>query len=84
MQEPDDFEPVDNCITSVLGQEVELTDEFKANYEKWLEREVFGTNIQWEQLLGNKHLYCKLNLAVVVFLQDGRDTIDKKAILISF
>ena len=86
MQEPDDFEPVDNCITSVLGQEVELTDEFKANYEKWLDREVFGTNIQWEQLLGNKHLYCKLNLAVVVFpfLQDGRDTIDKKAILISF
>ena len=63
---------------------MELTDEFKANYEKWLEREVFGTNIQWEQLLGNKHLYCKLNLAVVVFLQDGRDTIDKKAILISF
>ena len=65
MQEPDDFEPVDNCITSVLGQEVELTDEFKANYEKWLDREVFGTNIQWEQLLGNKHLYCKLNWAVV-------------------
>ena len=65
LQEPDDFEPVDNCITSVLGQEVELTDEFKANYEKWLEREVFGTNIQWEQLLGNKYLYCKLNLDVV-------------------
>ena len=65
LQEPDDFEPVDNCITSVLGQEVELTDEFKANYEKWLDREVFGTNIQWEQLLGNKHLYCWLYLAVV-------------------
>merc|ERR1712241_427944 len=49
--EPDDFEPVDNCITSVLGQEVELTDEFKANYEKWLDREVLNTSIQWEQLL---------------------------------
>ena len=48
---------------------MELTDEFKANYEKWLEREVFGTNIQWEQLLGNKHLYCKLNLAVC-FLEE--------------
>ncbi len=24
-----DFEPVDNCVNSVLGQEVELTDEFK-------------------------------------------------------
>ena len=52
-QEPDDFEPVDNCIASVLGREVELTDEFKANYEKWLDREVFGTTIQWEQLLGD-------------------------------
>jgi len=51
--EPDDFEPVDNCIASVLGREVELTDEFKANYEKWLDREVFGTTIQWEQLLGD-------------------------------
>ena len=55
---------------------MELTDEFKANYEKWLEREVFGTNIQWEQLLGNKHLYCKLNLAVVF---DWRRTIAKKS-----
>merc|ERR1712058_114264 len=48
-----DLEPVDNCIASVLGREVELTDEFKANYEKWLDREVFGTTIQWEQLLGD-------------------------------
>ena len=81
MQEPDDFEPVDNCITSVLGQEVELTDEFKANYEKWLEREVFGTNIQWEQLLGNKYLYCKLNLAIVYMT---RRQLIKIANLISF
>ena len=44
---------MDNCITSVLGREVELTDEFKSNYEKWLEREVFGTTIQWEHLLGD-------------------------------
>ena len=46
-----DFEPVDNCIASVLGQEVELTDEFKANYQTWLQREVFNTEIQWELLL---------------------------------
>ena len=83
LQEPDDFEPVDNCITSVLGQEVELTDEFKANYEKWLEREVFGTNIQWEQLLGNKYLYCKLNLAVV-YINKTRRQLIKIANLISF
>jgi len=46
-----EFEPVDNCINSVLGQEVELTDEFKANYERWLEREVHNTQIDWDQLL---------------------------------
>ena len=28
-RESGEFEPVDNCINSVLGQEVELTDEFK-------------------------------------------------------
>ncbi len=49
----DDFEPVDNCITSVLGQDVELTDEFKANYTIWLEKEVYNTEIQWELLLEN-------------------------------
>ena len=63
---------------------MELTDEFKANYEKWLDREVFGTNIQWEQLLGNKHLYCKLNLAVVFFNKTGGGQLIEKAILISF
>jgi len=46
-----DLEPVDNCINSVLGQEVELTDEFKANYEKWLEKEVYSTQIEWDSLL---------------------------------
>jgi len=46
-----EFEPVDNCVNSVLGQDVELTDEFKANYEKWLQREVYNTQIDWDQLL---------------------------------
>jgi len=46
-----EFDPVDNCINSVLGQEVELTDEFKANYERWLQREVYNTQIDWDQLL---------------------------------
>ena len=46
-----DFDPVDNCLASVLGQEVELTDEFKANYQTWLQREVYNTEIQWELLL---------------------------------
>ena len=50
----DDFEPVDNCLSSLLGQSVELTDEFKANYEKWLQREVYHTEIKWELLLSQE------------------------------
>eukprot|EP00096_Caligus_rogercresseyi_P013607 TRINITY_DN6234_c0_g1_i1.p1 TRINITY_DN6234_c0_g1~~TRINITY_DN6234_c0_g1_i1.p1 ORF type:complete len:849 (+),score=265.67 TRINITY_DN6234_c0_g1_i1:27-2573(+) len=45
------FEPVDNCISSVLSQEIELMPEFKQNYEQWLNREVFKTEIKWELLL---------------------------------
>jgi len=50
----EDFEPVDNCLNSLLGQTVELTDEFKANYEKWLQREVYNTEIKWELLLSKE------------------------------
>ena len=32
-------------------QEVDLTDEFKANYERWLDKEVYGTQIEWDHLL---------------------------------
>jgi len=46
-----DFEPVDNCIHSVLGQRVDLSDNFKNNYEKWLEVEVFGNPVDWEQVV---------------------------------
>ena len=46
-----DFEPVDNCILSVLGETVELSEEFKSNYEKWLEMEVFHSETDWTQVL---------------------------------
>ncbi|MBN3298416.1 STRP2 protein, partial [Amia calva] len=46
-----DFTPVDNCLQSVLGQPVELPEDFQYSYEMWLEREVFSQPIQWEQLL---------------------------------
>ena len=45
---------MDNCLSSLLGQSVELTDEFKANYEKWLQREVYHTEIKWELLLSQE------------------------------
>ena len=41
-------------MNSILGQTVELTDEFKANYEKWLQREVYNTEIKWELLLSKE------------------------------
>nr|VZI47649.1 unnamed protein product [Spirometra erinaceieuropaei] len=46
-----DFRPVDNCLASVLNQRVELSNEFKRNYERWLEEEVFSVPINWEQVL---------------------------------
>lgn len=46
-----DFTPVDNCLQSVLGQRVDLPEDFHYSYEMWLEREVFSQPIQWEGLL---------------------------------
>lgn len=46
-----DFKPVDNCILSVLGQKVELSDEFKRNYEHWLDQEVFSNQVDWDEIL---------------------------------
>ncbi|KAL4640734.1 hypothetical protein GN956_G11605 [Arapaima gigas] len=46
-----EFAPVDNCLQSVLGQRVELPEDFHYSYEMWLEREVFSQPIQWEELL---------------------------------
>ncbi|NXK43321.1 STRP1 protein, partial [Piprites chloris] len=46
-----EFLPVDNCLQSVLGQRVELPEDFQVNYDLWLEREVFSRPISWEELL---------------------------------
>ena len=48
---PSDFQPVDNDLHSCLNQTVTLTKKFKKEYEKWLERELFKNNVDWEQLL---------------------------------
>ena len=49
-KEEDKFTPVDNNLMSVLGRRMELGAEFKENYEKWLDREVFSASIDWDQL----------------------------------
>ncbi|CAH1103120.1 unnamed protein product [Psylliodes chrysocephalus] len=51
-----DFEPVDNCLNSVLGTSHDLSESFKKHYELWLEQEVFGVPIEWDNLLeGDKY-----------------------------
>ncbi|KAF6204102.1 hypothetical protein GE061_002442 [Apolygus lucorum] len=51
-----DFEPVDTSITSVLGQSMELTEEFKQHYDLWLQQEVFQNSINWEELLDHGYI----------------------------
>ncbi|XP_059399022.1 striatin-interacting protein 1 homolog isoform X1 [Carassius carassius] len=46
-----EFLPVDNCLQSVLGQRIDLPEDFQMNYDLWLEREVFSKPISWEELL---------------------------------
>lgn len=46
-----EFEPVDNCLSSVLGTSHDLSDNFKKHYSLWLEQEVFNNSVEWEQLL---------------------------------
>lgn len=48
--EDDEYLPVDNDVLSVLGEKIELSSEFKNNYERWLDREVFSVSIGWDQL----------------------------------
>ncbi|KAL9959390.1 hypothetical protein ACROYT_G032712 [Oculina patagonica] len=48
--EDDEYQPVDNDVLSVLGEKIELSGEFKNNYERWLDREVFSVSIDWDQL----------------------------------
>lgn len=51
-----EFSPVDNCLQSVLGQRLDLPEDFHYSYELWLEREVFSQPICWEELLQNHWL----------------------------
>ncbi|XP_046621758.1 striatin-interacting protein 1 isoform X2 [Neodiprion virginianus] len=46
-----EMEPMDTFVTSVLGSDVELTEEFKQHYELWLQQEVFQASINWDELL---------------------------------
>ncbi|EFA11227.2 striatin-interacting protein 1 [Tribolium castaneum] len=49
-----EFAPVDNCLNSVLGTTYDLSESFKQHYQLWLEQEVYGNTIEWEELLLNQ------------------------------
>ncbi|KAI1299798.1 Striatin-interacting protein 1 [Halotydeus destructor] len=51
MAADDFFQSVDTSFLSVINCDIELTNEFKHNYETWLDREVFQFGIDWDQLL---------------------------------
>lgn len=51
LAEGDLLQSVDNSLLSVLSRNVKLSTEFKQNYEKWLEQEVYHIRINWDELL---------------------------------
>lgn len=53
---PGDLQPVDNNLHSVLNQPVVLSENFKKNYTKWMDREVFNTCVDWDELLDENEL----------------------------
>ncbi|XP_013190365.1 striatin-interacting protein 1 [Amyelois transitella] len=46
-----DLTPVETDINSVLETSIDLDEEFKENYEAWLEQEVYNNEINWDILL---------------------------------
>ena len=46
-----ELEQIDTNYLSVLGEQIELSKDWKDNYEKWLEVEVFEHPIDWDNFL---------------------------------
>lgn len=46
-----DLTPLETDINSILESNVELEEEFKENYELWLEQEVYNNEINWDILI---------------------------------
>ncbi|CAH0407328.1 unnamed protein product [Chilo suppressalis] len=46
-----DLSPYETDINSILESNIELDEEFKENYELWLEQEVYNNEINWDRLL---------------------------------
>jgi hypothetical protein len=46
-----ELQPLDTNYLSILGQDIELSQVWKDNYEKWLEVEVFKHQTNWDEVL---------------------------------
>ena len=51
--DPKDFEPTDNSFQSVLSSDPKFSERFMKNYSKWLRKEVYSNQIDWDFLLSN-------------------------------
>jgi hypothetical protein len=45
------YEPSDFNVVSVLSEDMPLSEDFKNNYEEWLDQEVFGSQIDWDSVV---------------------------------
>ncbi len=73
LYEADLFTPVDTNLLSVLGRPLQLTRQFKRNYEQWLEREVFACQIDWDELMGttDRRRLTSPDTATLQLLEEG-------------
>lgn len=53
LAESDLMQSVDTNFMSVLSKDFQLTSDFKNNYDTWLQREVYSTQIDWDLLLSS-------------------------------
>lgn len=45
------YQPSNFNVVSVLSEEIPLSEDFKNNYEEWLDQEVFGCPVDWDAVV---------------------------------
>ncbi|KAH9399317.1 Striatin-interacting protein 2 [Tyrophagus putrescentiae] len=84
LYEADLFTPVDTNLQSVLGRPLQLTREFKRNYEQWLEREVFACQIDWDDLMGTDRRLTSPDTAIQLLEEGATEDMDCSSSVLSF
>ena len=47
----EEFQPMDHTIEAALSIRIRVPEHFKTDYHGWLDKEVYGKQIDWDQLL---------------------------------